>query len=70
MSMEDTHPGISEYFENGGISIRRTNKGFSRVPIDLTLEQTINRDAVGSSGNKLFYNNTYIKICYYSFIFC
>ena len=48
--MEDTHPGISEFFENGGISIQRTNKRFSRIAIDLTLEQTINKDAVSSSG--------------------
>ena len=28
----------------GALSIRRTNKDFSRVAVDLTLEQTINAD--------------------------
>ncbi len=49
MKMEETHPGISEYFENGIIYVRRTKKPFSRIPIDLTLEQTINKDAESSS---------------------
>ena len=49
MRMEDTHPGITEYFEKGMISIRRTNKPFSRIPIDLTLEQTVNADAASSA---------------------
>jgi hypothetical protein len=43
--MEDTHPGIMEYFEKGIISIRRTNKPFSRIPIDLTVEKIANADA-------------------------
>lgn len=45
--MEDTHPGISKDFQAGLISIRRTSKPFSRQPIDITLEQTINADAAG-----------------------
>ena len=32
--------------DNGALSIRRTNKTFSRAPVDLTLKQTINADAV------------------------
>lgn len=53
LSMDETHPGIREYFERGIISIRRTNKNFSRIPIDLTLEQTINCDAASSSSGIL-----------------
>lgn len=49
MKMEDSHPGITQYFEKGIISIRRTTKSFSRIPIDLTLEQTINAGAASSS---------------------
>lgn len=41
-NINTTHPGLYEYFVNGGLSIRRTNKNFARSPIDLTLEQTIN----------------------------
>jgi hypothetical protein len=47
--MVETHPGITEYFENGIISVRRISKPFSRIAIDLTLEQTINKDAESSS---------------------
>jgi hypothetical protein len=47
--MVETHPGITEYFENGIISVRLTSKAFSRIAIDLTLEQTINKEAESSS---------------------
>ncbi|XP_044760189.1 uncharacterized protein LOC123317646 isoform X2 [Coccinella septempunctata] len=45
INVEDTHPGLKEILINGGISIRRSTKSFSGSPIDLTLEQTINKDA-------------------------
>lgn len=45
LKKEDSHPGITELFDNGIVPIRRTGKPFSRMPIDLTLEQTINADA-------------------------
>jgi hypothetical protein len=47
--MEDFHLGITEQFENGMISIRRTNKSFSWTPIDLVVEQTINAEATNRS---------------------
>ena len=37
-------PGVRRILENGALSIRRTGKDFSRTPVDLTLEQTINAD--------------------------
>ena len=40
-----THPGLKELLIAGLFSIRRTDNQFSRVPVDLTLEQTINADA-------------------------
>ncbi|XP_076672225.1 uncharacterized protein LOC143371161 [Andrena cerasifolii] len=45
LKIDDTHPGLRLEFERGSFGIRRTNKPFSRQPIDLTLEQTINADA-------------------------
>ena len=39
------HPNIYEEFKNGCFSLKRTSKPFSRILIDLTLEQTINVDA-------------------------
>lgn len=41
----ETHPGLEEDFKNGIFGIKRTEKPFSRQPVDLTLEQTINADA-------------------------
>ena len=49
MQMEETHPGITEDFDAGIISLRRTNKPFSASAIDLTLEQTQNKDAANSA---------------------
>ncbi|KAJ8677787.1 hypothetical protein QAD02_013574 [Eretmocerus hayati] len=45
MRIDETHPGLREQFEKGSLGIRRTGKPFSKQPIDLTLEQTINADA-------------------------
>lgn len=42
---ETTHPGVVDYFRNGGISTRRSVRNFSRSSNDLVLEQTQNADA-------------------------
>ena len=55
MNMEKTHPGITEDFDAGIISLRRTNKPFSASAIDLTLEQTQNKDAANSATG-IYYN--------------
>ena len=45
LNAEETQPGITEVQEKSGLTIRRTSKSFSRCPMDLTLEQTVNADA-------------------------
>lgn len=45
MKVEETHPGLLERLEKGSFGVKRTQKSFSRQPVDLTLEQTINADA-------------------------
>ncbi len=45
LNIDHTHPGLRQVLENGGLSVRRTHKNFSRAPIDITLEQTVNADA-------------------------
>jgi len=40
-----THPGLKEMLADGLFSIRRTDNQFSRISVDLTLEQTVNADA-------------------------
>lgn len=42
LKMEETHPGLRSKFLLG---VKRTNKPFSRIAPDLTLEQTINAEA-------------------------
>ena len=70
LRMEDTHPGITEEFENGAISIRRTKKAYSRIPVDLTLEQTINKDAASPlTGKKPYFvtNKNILITCVYRY---
>ncbi len=50
LNMEKTHPGIGTSFEGGALSVRRTKHSFSRSAVDITLEQTLNRDAASRHG--------------------
>ena len=43
LRLNESHPDIK--FQNGGFGVKRTSYNFSRSPIDLTLEQTVNADA-------------------------
>jgi hypothetical protein len=45
MKARETHPGLHLRLQNGSFAIKRTDKPFSRQPIDYTLETTINADA-------------------------
>ena len=45
LKLKDTHPDVEREFSAGGFGIRRSGKNFSRLPIDLTLEQTVNAAA-------------------------
>lgn len=45
LKVDESHPELRLQFEKGSIGVKRTMKSFSRQPIDLTLEQTINADA-------------------------
>ena len=45
MNIKETHPDVEKQFRSGGFGVRRSEKPFARIPIDLTLEQTINADA-------------------------
>jgi hypothetical protein len=44
LNVDKTHPGIRQILENGALSIKRTSKPFSRTPVDMALEQTVNKD--------------------------
>ena len=45
LTVEQKHPQLAEEFKRGMFGIKRTFNSFSRVPVDLTLEQTVNADA-------------------------
>jgi hypothetical protein len=45
VNMENTHPGIRRILQNGALSVTRSSHSFSRTPVDITLEQTVNADA-------------------------
>ena len=45
LNVDPTHPGVRDSLVNGALSIRRSDKSFSRNAVDMTLEQTINADA-------------------------
>lgn len=43
--LQEVDPRIRGVLEKGAFSIRRTSQSFARTAVDLTLEQTVNRDA-------------------------
>ena len=45
LKLPESHPQVYSEFKRKLFGIQRTTKPFSRTPIDLTLEQTINADA-------------------------
>lgn len=45
LQIEQTHPDLADDFKKGMFGVKRTDKRFSRIPVDLTLEQTVNADA-------------------------
>ena len=45
LKLSETHPEVYKDFQEGSFAIKRTQKDFSALPIDLTLEETINADA-------------------------
>jgi hypothetical protein len=44
MKARETHPGLHLRLQNESFPIKRTDKPFSRQPIDYTFETTINAD--------------------------
>uniref|UniRef100_A0A6P7FRI3 Uncharacterized protein LOC114331907 n=1 Tax=Diabrotica virgifera virgifera TaxID=50390 RepID=A0A6P7FRI3_DIAVI len=45
LNLDKTHPKLAVEFDKGMFGIKRTKNIFSRIPVDLTLEQTVNADA-------------------------
>ena len=45
MTLDDSHLGLRPFIEDGDFSVRQSNNQFARIPVDLTLEQTVSVDA-------------------------
>lgn len=58
LKVAETHPDLYEGFQKGCFGIRRTAKSFSRQPIDLVLEQTINADAARRLTGVIHFTNS------------
>ena len=58
LKLNDTHPEVYNEFTKGCFGIQRTTKRFSRIPIDLTLEQTINADAASQKSGIIPFTNS------------
>ena len=58
INMDSSHPGVRSALEGGALSIRRSDKGFSRNAVDITLEQTINADAASRSTGITAFTNS------------
>ena len=48
LNVHKDHPELALEYEKGMFGIKKTNNPFSRIPVDLTLEQTVNADAARS----------------------
>ena len=49
-ALPTSHPTVHEKFIEGEFCVQRSEMQFSQVPVDLTIEQTINRDSKTSGG--------------------
>ena len=44
-SLPDEHPEVDEFMRNGGFSVQMSEENtFGRIPVDQTLEETVNKD--------------------------
>ena len=45
LNVDTTHPGMKEILSKVALFITQTSKSFSRTPVDMAMEETINADA-------------------------
>ena len=54
-NLEVSHPGISQYLNNGGFSVQLSSENpFGKIPMDQTIEETVNKDTQTPGGTKGF----------------
>ena len=65
LNLSETHPGAGDLLRNNGFSVSRSSVPSSRNPVDITIEQTINRHSKSHGGIIGFSRNyeTYYRWC-------
>ena len=58
LKLSETHKDVYDEFKKGCFGIKRTKKDFSRLPIDLTLEQTVNTDPANQQTEISYFTNS------------
>ena len=54
-NLEVSHLGISQYLNNGGFSVQLSSENpFGKIPMDQTIEETVNKDTQTPGGTKGF----------------
>ena len=54
-SLSTTHPDVDEYLKAGGFSTQMSDRNtFGRIPVDQTIEETVNKDTQTPGGTKGF----------------
>lgn len=57
-TLESANPRLRELLDNGAFSIRRRRKSYSRSPVDLSLEQTVNHDSASRMKGIVSFRNS------------
>ena len=58
LKLSETHKDVYDEFKKGCFDIKRTKKDFSRLSIDLKLEQTVNADAASQKTGISYFRNS------------
>ena len=58
-NIDKTNPGLRLILLDGVFTVRRTDHNFSRLPVDLTLEQTVNADDASRTSGITSMTNSY-----------
>ncbi|ESO95159.1 hypothetical protein LOTGIDRAFT_160925 [Lottia gigantea] len=60
--LKSCDPKLIEILEKGAFSVRRTTKDYSRSAVDLSLEQSVNRDAASQMKGIVAFRNCHAKV--------
>ena len=58
LKLSETHKDVYDEFKKDCFSIKRTKRDFSRLPVNLTLEQTVNADAASQKTGISYFANS------------